>query len=948
MNSERRGTFIGPVLAALAAGAGGMAAAQEAGSEQSANTPVSEVTVTGSRIQQTVTGMNTPTPVTSMSLDELSRLAPTTLADALQQLPQFLQNASAATVGAGWTGTAGASILNLRGVGASRTLVLLDGRRVVPSTRSGTIDVNLFPEALVKSVDVVTGGASAAYGSDAVSGVVNFVLDTEFTGLKGDFQSGMTGESDNKDVEASLSWGRALGDRAHLIASADYYNASGVESYLERDWFQSWGRIANTSPTGPRQLIVPNVHSREFTYGGFIPSGPLAGTEFLAGGVPSTLAPGDIVARNAQSGGGGIDGGADTWLIPATRRATAFAHLTYDITDTTSAFVQALYGNSGASYDTQGAAMFGNWQATIYRDNPFLDESIRQQMFDLGLPSFPFGRLSSKADLGAPRIVTDNDMISVTTGFKGGNVDGWRYNAYYQYGRNKQLLTLNNANRVDRMYRALDVVANPNGGAPICNSTLSFPDDGCIPLNLFGPGSASPEAIAWIQGDSWRDQLVEQHSVEAVLQGQLFETWAGPIAVATGAAYREDSLDQTAGPDDLEAMTVPAAGLQGYRGLPDSYVNARIFERGNAAPVSGRYDVWEVFGEAIVPLAKDARFAQSLDFNAAVRHANYQGSGGIWAWKAGLDWQPLDDLRLRGTLSRDIRAGTLSERFDISRGGSSVIDRIIGLNESYAMTALTGGNPNILPEEADTLTIGAIYQPSWLDGFAISADVYDIDISGAIATIGVQNIVDNCAAGVQSNCDLIIRNPTSGLITEVVNTFQNIDGARTRGVDVEASYSTPVSFFGRAENLSIRAFAGFVTELSTTQAGASPIDRAGQTGVGGGAPDWQGMLTATYRIGPVSTSLTHRYISGGSYDATWTENDVNINRVSSVAYTNIRVAYRMDILAGSGEVFANVNNAFDRDPPLAPTWGFTGSNHSNFALFDKMGRRYTLGMRFDF
>ncbi|MBX5463605.1 MAG: TonB-dependent receptor [Steroidobacteraceae bacterium] len=940
--TKRRG-LLGTLLAALTS----MAGAQEPAAEATGTSAIQEVTVTGSRIEQT-TGMSTPTPVTSMSLDELAKLAPTTLADALQQLPQFLQNASAATVGAGWTGTAGASILNLRGVGASRTLVLLDGRRVVPSTRNGTIDVNLFPEALVRRVDVVTGGASAAYGSDAVSGVVNFVLDTDFVGLKGDFQGGMTGESDNKDVEASLSWGRALGERGHIIASADYYNASGVESYAERDWFQSWGRIANPSPTGPRQLIVPNVHSREFTYGGYIPRGPLAGTEFLAGGVPSTVAPGDIIARNAQSGGGGIDGGVDTWLMPATNRATAFTHVTYDVTDNLTAFVQALYGKSGASYDTQGAAMFGNWEATIFRDNAFLDESIRQRMFDLDIPSFPFGRLSSKADLGAPRVETDNDMISVTAGFKGGDPGGWRYNAYYQYGRNRQMLTLHHANRVDRLYRALDVVADPDTGAPVCRSTLSFPDDGCVPLNLFGPGSASREAIEWIQDDSWRDQLVEQHSAEVVLQGQPFSTWAGPVAVATGAAYRQDSLDQTAGPDDLEAMTVPPDESQGYDGLPDAYENARIFERGNPTPVAGKYDVWEVFGEAIVPLATDTRFARSLNLNAAVRHANYEGSGGIWAWKAGLDWQPLTDLRLRGTVSRDIRAGTLSERFDISRGGSSVIDPLSGSDESYAMTALTGGNPNIKPEEADTVTVGAIYQPSWLDGFAVSVDWYDIDISGAIATIGVQNIVDNCFAGVESNCALIIRNPETGLITEVINTFQNIDGARTRGVDVEATYATPVSFFGRNERLTVRAFAGFVHELSTTQAGAAPIDRAGQTGLGGGAPDWQGMLTATYRIGPVSTSVTHRYISSGTYDARWDEDDININRVSSAAYTNLRVSYHFDFMEGAGEIFANVNNAFDRDPPLAPTWGFTGSTHSNFALFDKMGRRYTVGLRFDF
>ena len=893
--------------------------------------------------------MSTPTPVTSMSLDDLAKLAPTTLADALGQLPQFLQNASAATTGAGWTGTAGASILNLRGIGASRTLVLLDGRRVVPSTRSGTIDVNLFPEALVKRVDVVTGGASAAYGSDAVSGVVNFVLDTQFAGLKGDVHGGMTGQNDNQDIEASLAWGSALGERAHIIAAADYYKASGVESYRDRDWFQSWGRIANPAyPNGPSQLIAPNVHSLEFTYGGYIPRGPLAGTEFLAGGTPSTLQRGTLVSRTTQSGGGGVDGGADTWLIPGTNRATVFTHLTYELTDTLSGFVQGLYGKSGADYDTQGAAMFGNWEATIYPDNAFLDDSIRQKMVALNLASFPFGRLSSKADLGAPRIETNNDMVSVTAGLKGGDSGGWHYNAYYQYGRNRQLLSLHNVNRVDRMYRALDVVVNPANGQAVCRSTLSFPDDGCVPLNLFGPGSATPQAIDWVQGESWRDQLVEQHSAEAVLQGHLFKTWAGPIAVATGAAYRKDSLDQTAGPDDLEALTTPTAASQGYRGLPAAYAGSRVFERGSPAPVSGSYDVWEVFGEALVPLAEDVPFAKRLDLDIALRHADYEGSGGIAAWKAGLDWQPLTDLRLRGTVSRDIRAGTLSERFDVSRGGSSVIDPFTGSNVGYAMTALTGGNLNIAPEKADTVTFGAVYQPSWLSGFALSADMYDIDIHGAISTIGVQNIVDGCFAGATNLCALITRNPTSGLITEVTNTYQNIAGARTRGLDVETSYSAPVNFFGGSESLSLRAFVGYVFELSTTQLGAAKIDRAGQTGTAGGAPDWQGTVTATYRYGSLSTSITERYISGGSYDATYDEADINDNTVSPVAYTNLRLAYKMGFANGTGEVFANVNNLFDRDPPIAATWGFTGSTDSNFSLFDKMGRRYTVGVRFDF
>lgn len=284
-NSKAVGTVVAAILAAVNVGAAEQAAAPAQGADGEVET-LAEVTVTGSRISQR-SGMTTPTPVTAVTADELQTLAPGTMMDALDKLPQFTGNSTPESAGSSWTGTAGQSILNLRGVGSNRTLVLLDGHRVVSSTRRGTTDINILPEALVQRVDVVTGGASAAYGSDAVAGVVNFVLDKRFEGVKGDVQGGISDYGDNQSYEMSLSGGRALGDRAHLLLSADYYNSEGVPNYLERDWYQGWGVITNPTPGQAARVIVPDVRSRNWTFGGMIPRGPLANTQFLEGGVPA-------------------------------------------------------------------------------------------------------------------------------------------------------------------------------------------------------------------------------------------------------------------------------------------------------------------------------------------------------------------------------------------------------------------------------------------------------------------------------------------------------------------------------------------------------------------------------------------------------------------------------------------------------------------------------------
>ena len=944
----------------LALGVGGTAFAQEA-SDSSPSAVMEEVHVTGSRIQ--VSGMTTPTPVTSLSVDDLHVMAPTTLAAAITQLPQFTNSAvPEGAPSAGWSGASGASILNLRGVGQNRTLVLLDGRRVVASTRKGTLDVNLLPDSLVKSVDVVTGGASAAYGSDAVSGVVNFILDNKFEGLKSDIQGGVTELGDNKNYSVSLAGGTAIGERMHLIGSVDYYSADPIKDATRRDWQESQGIITlpNTRPPGtPARITRSNLRSTQFTEGGLITavqggaSSTLQYTQFLPGGVNAPFARGTDFTTTAQSGGDGQDLAWYNYFTPDTSRGSAFAHLTFDLTEQASVFLQGLYGVGDTAYlSPPSGGQFQTWSPTIYWNNAYLPADVAAKM-PVG-SSFTLGR-AGDLDYGTSKAIEQQNILkSITTGLKM-DIGEWKLDGYYQYGRTDSNINVDGAIRLDRIYQAIDAVKDTSGKV-VCRSTLTTPGNGCVPLNLFGVGSPSQGAIDWITQDVSQKQIVEENVVDVALSGSPFNDWAGPVTMAVGAAWREESFTQAVYPVELHALDMPTkdqATALGYRGLPDVYAgNVNIFERGPSAAPSGGYKVKEAFTEVQFPLLSEKPFARSLDLNTAVRYADYEGSGGMWAWKAGVDWSLNSDLRFRLTRSRDVRAGTLSERFDTSRGPGNVVDPQSGSSVQYAVSVIADGNPNVDPEKADTLTFGVVYQPSWLEGFAASIDAFDVKIADAIGQLGAQAIVDQCRLGATQLCSYIERG-ANGKIALITNTFINTAQARAKGTDFEFSYSRPVSWFAGEGRIRTRLLASYVKELSTTNVGAAKVDRAGQTGltsVQGNAPDWQGSVYLTYEQGPLSATLQERYINSGTYDATFVQGvDIDDNTVASFAMTNLEVSYRGDLTSkGTWQTYLNVTNLFDKAPPLVAAWGFTGSTQTNTGLFDIYGRRYNLGARFNF
>ena len=914
--------------------------------------------------------MTTPTPVTTVSAEELTYMAPTTLIDALDQLPQFLGNTTPTTVNT-WSGNAGASILNLRGLGANRTLTLLNNRRIVPSTRLGTTDVNIFPEGIISRVETVTGGASAAYGSDAVAGVVNFMLDTDFEGFEVNLQAGATSRRQAENRKISVAGGTAIGDRGHLVLAADYYENDGIRNWDKYGWYQDWGMITNPEwsaddppGTNPQRIYLPNLRSRTFTHGGLITSGVLAGTEFLPDGSYAPFVDGDIISGNVQSGGSGADMAHRYWPMTANDRGSVFAHFKYDLGNNLEWFVQGVHGRGRVERDKGPNMMHGGWIGTIYVDNAFLDESLRQQMIDAGETSFSFAR-SGGNDIGGSMHVMENETYSFTTGVEG-EVGEWRLNAYYQYGWNDQVVALKDTVRIDRIYRSMDAVRHPDTGEIVCRSTLTVPDDGCVPGNFFGEGSLSREARAYIQGTEDLQpiggslallQEVDQHFAEATIDRELaLDRAAGPISLALGASYRRDGFDQkssispsvdTGGPNCFQGAIESAAA--GYRGVPPAYRGCvSRFERASANVVDGSFDVREVFAETLIPLVSNARGAQALDLSLAWRYADYSGSGGVQAWKGGLDWSITDSVRLRGTLSRDVRAGTLSERFDTSVAGTNVTDRWMDGEPTYAATQISGGNPNVDPEEANTRVFGVVYQPLAVPGFGISVDYFDVKIDGAINALGVARTIDGCfEENIPTLCDRITRGvpdpgETLGPITLVVNTFMNVDEARVRGFDIETSYRRSLP----RGSLALRGLFSNLQESSTTIDGVLD-DLAGETI----RPRWRANLGATYNTGPWSIYLQQNYISSTVRDKDWvTGVDIFENRVGSFTSTNLRLGYALQATGGEWRMFLNARNLFDRKPPLAPNaFGeFFGSSYSNVETFDTVGRQYTLGVRFLF
>lgn len=1017
----RMPVYLGGAAALLVWMAVPAAAAEESGPA------LEEVTVTGSRIEQK--GMTTPTPVAALSVAEIAEMSPGPVVESLGQMPQFYSSAAVSNFGSAVNNfftSAGGGSLNLRGVGAKRTLTLLNGRRVVASTVYGGPDINLFPKSVLKSVEIVTGGASAAYGTDAVAGVANFILDTAFNGVRASGQRGQTSRGDNQNSEFSITLGQKLGERAHILFSADHYEQDPVYSFAGRDWYQGWGLVQNgaagagTSRDNPKYIPAPHVTSLNASYDGVILGWqPTPGNAvpasfgrmiFDSDGQVSPFQYGSLYstlngAQSTLGGGSGTDNGTDRpGVQPQSNSTHAFAYLDMDVTANTNVYLQGLYGKQALRTTAAGGIMqpAAGQPITIYADNAFLPDGLRQAMADNNIASFTMGRIGHSLDLANNAYYEqDTKATSGTLGFKSnlqsGFLAGWTLDGYYQYGKTQVTAAQIGGIRIDRLYLALDAVTDPATGATVCHVTLvsgQYPD--CVPINLFGRGNASQAALAWVTGfdpgvavtttpylpgyppetysytggeNKLRLIALEQHVAEFVASGEVWQgLGAGPVNMAFGAHYRRESVDQkvqaSQGNPAADPFVFPVPRNNpalGIRGVPGGAFNNSVEIQFSKVPfMRGAFDVKELFTEVNVPLLADKPLMRHLGFNGALRWASYGGSGGIWSYKAGLDAELSRELRLRGTYSRDVRAANLGERFDRTGGVATITDKGLPAGTPpYPVTIVQGGNPNVQPEKADTFTVGAVYRPEWRPGLDVSVDWLSVALKGSIESFTAQQIIDACyEQGNADQCQYIDRSGANGTIFIINQTVQNVSKAKIWGIDFEAGYSHRVHILGGGETLGARVFASYLGENSTTSSTGVKSDRAGETGAydtitSVGLPKWKLTANLNYGRGPFSAFLQARYIDSGLLRSTYNLNgvwDVADNHVAGVTYIDARLSYKLEAGSGTVEIYANGNNLTDRAPPIAPFYsGFTQApTQYNPTLFDALGRRFAVGFKLDF
>lgn len=879
-----------------------------------------EIVVTGSQVARA--GFVSPTPLTSVNTDDILRVGAVNVADALNQLPSMKPSVTPSSV-SNLSKLAGGNYMDLRGLGYLRTLTLIDGKRYVPTTPEGVINTNLIPQALIGGVEVVTGGASAAYGSDAVAGVVNFKIDNKFNGVRGSLQGGITDHNDNRNYLASLAFGtKFAGDRGHLLLGFEAAENNGVKDGNRRKWAGNRSIIVNpANDIDPSQPYLVHVNDARASYaapGGVINSGVLKGIQFGPNGTTMPFRYGNYLTQdNTMDGGDGDPLASPYVLVAPTKRWSAYAGATYEITPAITAYANFTYATSRLNE----RSIPSDDVFTIRADNAYLPASLRNTLAAAGETSFAFGR--SLEDYGVGAIKQKATTWQGVTGLRGGLGGSWTFDASVAFGKTHSLTLFTGDVIKSRRLLALDAVINPATGGIVCRSTLTDPTNGCMPLNLFGVGSASQQAINYITGTSVRDWRQSQQVVDLVIRGEPFSTWAGPVSIAFGGQYRNLNVDVTS--DPISATP-----------------NVSLFRVGNVKPYSAREAVKEGFVEAVIPLAQDASWAKNLDVDLGGRITDYRTSGTVETWKVGVNYAVNSSIRFRATRSRDIRAPNINELF---AAGQTLLGGVTDskTNATYNVSQTTGGNPYLKPEKANTFTAGVVLTPSFVPRLSISIDYYDIKVKGAIASLTAQTIVNRCNSGDAASC-LLVRRGDDGRINNILLAPVNFQQIITNGIDVEANYRVPIG----AGVLDLRGLVSYVNKLDLTGQDNDVTHFAGNTDQPvldgpGGTPHWKGSATASYATDNYRFGVTGRYIGGGVI----TRDDFTLdwNHVNGRVYVDLSGELTVFKTSNGGKIalFGVILNAFDNDPP------FTGYQFQTARqLYDVIGRQYTAGVRFNF
>ncbi|QDG38794.1 TonB-dependent receptor [Alteromonas mediterranea] len=912
--------------------------AQDAATESA---DVEKIQVTGSRISRQ--GAIAPSPVTAISGESLLNSGAMNIGEVLNELPSLANTFSLGNSGQ-FIGTAGLNILDLRGMGTDRTLVLVDGKRHVSSSAgTAAVDTNTIPTTWIERVEIVTGGASAVYGADAVTGVVNFILKKNIEGFDISATQGFAQENGYKNDKYQASYGFNFdNDRGNIAFAAEYSSQESLDA-LDNPWTATPYRNMSfesimgyereedqlNSTAFPDNFYTPNAGYYVLNNAGVFGGGTKT---FNADGSIKDIYIGDQVDSVFCANCDLFNLRQFTQLQPEFDRTNLNVKGNYELNDDTTVYAQAKYARTRAISMAQPAFFFYSDETTITRNNAFLDDSVAEYMDANDLDSIVLNRMMT--DLGRRTEADERETYRYVLGVEGYINDEWNYEAFVNYGKTELERENRNNLILQNFYNAIDAIEDDNGNI-VC---ASGSEDGCVPLNIMGYGQPSQDAIDYVNTTSVGTSKIEQYNAGATIANSgIYELPAGYVGFAAGVEYRKEK-SEIEEPDN-------AAG---------TFFNALGEDK-------GEYDVSEVFTEVTVPLLEGLPGVDMLTFDTAARIANYSSIGNAKSWKLGLDWQVFEDLRVRATKSSALRAPNISELYgEASQTFFSVEDpcrtdnledlanadqRIANcaalgvpadFNSDYdsaTLEGVNGGNIDLQAEQSISKTLGLVYTPAWFEGFTATVDYWEIELTDAITNIDGQTILDRCVdseTGINNPyCGLIDRDSETGEITQIRSYALNIAGQEAKGVDFELGYDFD-ALEGAFRTSLIATYLKDRKEFPFQDNPELFYQNAGTAG----ESDWQGVFTVNYSRGDWEASWKTRYIERASlYDnqeLARNPNPSNRMELASYAVTDVTAGYNFK---NGVSLTVGIDNLFNRALPT----GTTGTGEIDGA-YDNIGR----------
>lgn len=949
------------------------------------------VEITGSRILSL--GATSPSPLQVLTAEDIAKSGVTNIQELLLKNPTLGQPSLSRTNSNFLTSGGGVATVNLRNLGDDRTLVLVNGRRYVSGVPgSAAVDLNTIPTDFIERVEILTGGASATYGSDAVAGVVNIILKRNFQGIVLDASKGRSEKSDDTKDKFSITFGSNSADNKATMMGHFGYSKQGVVRGRDREN----GALDNAS----RGAFVTGEASDIFSlvepfFSSFAPQG-----RFFVGTINRTFdRAGNIIpfSTNGPAANGvgatGFNRQEFRSLAVPTERFVFASKGEIAINDNLSAFIEGNYAQSKTKtqiepFPMDSASSTGGLYPATGRGpaefrvgnqilaNPLIPAGLLALMTDTngdGLRDYSFTRrLSEFGNRGA---TADRDTFRVVSGLKGNVFGSWDYDAFVAYGSNTesqvsggQVNVLNFRNAMEAVPDVNDVNGNGNRTEAICLDAQAR-RQGCVPANVFGFNTLSADAIKYINAPTLLTTSTTQKIAGANVRGEPFSMPAGPAGVAVGVEFREEFSRSEFDP-------LAQAGL-----------NA-----GNAIPrTEGSFTVKEAFGEIRLPLLKGAPFADSLVASAAVRGGDYSTVGSTLSWTTSLEWAPVKDLRFRATQALATRAPNIGELFSppsqtfptglndpcsgvtaTSTGPTAVVCRAapgvaanIAANngvftrtqaDQQGISGFNRGNPALGEEEGNSTTLGLVYTPSgtsFLKNTSFTADFFKIKITDAIVSTPRQFILDQCYTGNLQFCNFITRRPaavganSAGSIQGIDSAVTNSGDFFTEGVDLTAAWADKVGPGRLSAKLSwTHVSKGYTTPLPGS-------DRDPFAGEIGAAKD-KASLRLAYNMGAFGLTTETTYIAKSSLDNTFLAgfDDAAGNSlqpgalgVGARTYTDLNLSYTI----GKTRLYLGVDNAFGSKPPLIPSGvpGNVTGTATAADVYDAIGRRYYVGVRFE-